>query len=239
MLSGKIIFITGSSRGIGAATARLAKEYGATVILHGKTDSEALQKTAAELDAPYVVFDITDKIAVQTEIEKIGTIDILINNAGINPSKTFDELSLDDWDNILHANLYSIINTSKAVLPVMKKQSRGKIINISSIKGLSHVSGKPAYASSKAAVIRLTSSMAEEFAKYNILVNSIAPGFTNTEMTAQTLTPRLQQQIDSIPLQRMADPEEIAEVILFLASDKARYITGQTIVVDGGHSIAG
>lgn len=239
MLSGTTILITGSSRGIGAAIARLAKSYGATLILHGKSESEALLDLAQELDSRYVVFDVTDEQTTRSEIAKIGSIDVLINNAGINPSKTFDELSLSDWNDIFNTNLHGIVNTSKAVLPSMKHRASGKILNISSIKGLATVSGKPAYAASKAAVMRLTASMAEEFAPFNILINSIAPGFTNTEMTAQTLSPKLQLQIDSIPLRRLAAPEEIAETVLFLASSKANYITGQTFIVDGGYSIAG
>lgn len=238
MLNDKVLFITGSSRGIGAATARLAHAYGATVILHGKTESVELLALAAEMKCQYAAFDVTDEGAARQSIKNVGNIDILINNAGINPSKTFDALETSDWEQILNINLYGVINVSKAVLPIMKEKSQGKIINISSIKGLLHVSGKPAYAASKAAVMRLTSSMAEEFAPYNILINSVAPGFTNTEMTEKTMSPKLRLQIDSIPLKRLAAPEEIAEMVLFLASDRANYITGQTFIVDGGYSIS-
>ena len=233
MLTGITILITGSSSGIGAATARLAKNYGANVILHGKTDSIELKKISEELESDYVIFDITDETAVKNGIEKIAEIDVLINNAGINPSKKFEELESNDWQEIFNTNFISVVNVTKAVLPQMKKKLGGKIINISSIKGLPYISAKPAYASAKAAVIRLTSSMAEEFAPYNILINSVAPGFTDTEMTKIT-----QEQIDSIPLQRLAQPNEIAECILFLASKKSSYITGQTIIVDGGYSIS-
>ncbi len=237
MLKDKTIFITGSSRGIGAATAKLAKKYGAKVTLHGKSESEELKKLSKELDLPHVVFDVSDERAVERGISKVGHIDILVNNAGINPSKAFQELTNKDWQEIFNTNLFGVVNVSRAVLKDMMKRKSGSIVNIASIKGFPHVSGKPAYAASKAALIRLTSSMAEEFAPYNIRVNAIAPGFTETEMTQATFSPKIKAQISRIPLKRMAKPEEIAEAILFASSDKASYIIGQTLAVDGGLSI--
>lgn len=237
MLSGKTILITGSSRGIGAATARLAKNYGADVILHGRTESEELKNLAKELNARYIFCDVKDEEAVKREVERIGPLEILVNNAGINPSKTFMQLTAEDWREILDVNVMGTVYFSQAVIPGMQERKYGKIINIASIKGLQHTQAKPAYAASKAAVIRMTSSMAVELAPYNILVNAVAPGFTETEMTAATLSPSIKSQIDQIPLKRMAKPEEVAEAVLFLASDRARYITGQTLPVDGGYSI--
>ena len=237
MLEKRTILITGSSKGIGASVARLAKNYGANVILHGKTESESLKTLARELDSPYIFCDVSDEESVRREVESLEGIDILVNNAGINPSKNFMELTGSDWREIFNVNLLGPVYFSKAVLPKMIEKRYGRIINISSFKGLNYVSGKPAYAASKAAVIRLTSSMAEEFARYGINVNSVAPGFTETEMTASTMSPKIQSQVDKIPLNRMGKSEEIAEAVLFLASDKASYITGQTIIVDGGLSI--
>ena len=237
MLKDKVILITGSSRGIGAETARLAKQYGAKVILHGKTDSIPLRSLAKELDARYIFCDVTDEEAVKREVHKIGDLEILVNNAGVNPSKTFMQLTSEDWRNIFDVNVMGTVNFSRAVIPEMQKRGYGKIINLASIKGLHHTQAKPAYAAAKAAVIRMTSSMAEELAPHNILVNAVAPGFTETEMTKSTLSPTIQAQIARIPLKRMANPREIAEVILFLASDKSSYITGQTIVVDGGYTL--
>ena len=236
-LHGNTILITGSSRGIGAATANLAKSYGAHVILHGKTDSQNLRNLASKLNSNYIYCDVTDEKAVIRELSRLGTIDILVNNAGINPSKTFMELTNDDWRQIFETNLLGIVNFSRAVIPQMIERKHGKIINIASIKGYNYIVGKPAYAASKAAVIRLTSSMAEELSSYGILVNAVAPGFTETEMTRATMSTKIQEQIRRIPLGRMASPEEIAETVLFLASDKTNYITGQTIVVDGGYSL--
>lgn len=239
MLENKTILITGSSRGIGAATARLAKQYGANVILHGETKSKNLVDLSLELKSPYIFCDVADETAVRREISSIGSIDVLVNNAGINPSKTFMELTNKEWRRILEVNVLGPVNFSKAVIPGMQSRGYGKIINVASVKGYNHVAGKPGYAASKAALMRITTSMAEEFAQYGILVNAVAPGFTETEMTATSMSEVIKAQIKEISLKRMAKPEEIAETILFLASDKANYITGQTIVVDGGYLIHG
>ncbi len=236
MLEHKTILVTGSSRGIGAATARLAKKYRARVILHGKTDSEELRKLGKELDAEYLACEVAE--ITESSIARFGGIDILVNSAGINQSKTFKELTNDDWREIFETNVIGTVAASRAVIPGMLERGHGSIVNIASIKGYLHVYGKPAYAASKAAVMRLTSSMAEEFAPA-IRINAIAPGFTDTDMTHGTLSPRIKEQIARIPLKRMAKPEEIAEAVLFLASDKATYITGQTLLVDGGLSVVG
>lgn len=238
MLDNKKILITGSSRGIGASIARLAKDYGAEVVLHGKEESDELKKLASELDCQYISFDLSKDEEVKKVLSKISNLDILVNNAGINPSRTFSELSAEEWKDIFNVNLFGLVNVSKEVLPGMIKNGGGRIINISSIKALDHVSGKPAYAASKAAVSRLTSSMATEFAKDNILINAVAPGFTQTSMTDATMSDSIKKQIDKIPLGRLAKTNEIAEMVLFLASEKSSYITGQTIVVDGGYSVA-
>ena len=237
MLENKTILITGSDRGIGEATARMAKDYGAKVILHGKEDSEKLRTTASELGFPYVFFDVAKEAEVRKAFASLENVDVLVNNAGINPSKRFAELTPGDWQEIFDTNVFGLVSVSKAVISGMIEKREGSIVNVASIKGYAFVSGKPAYAASKAAVIRITSSMAEEFAPYHIRVNAVAPGFVDTEMTRATMSPRIQRQLDKIPFKRMANPDEIAEVILFLASDKASYITGQTLVVDGGYSV--
>ena len=237
MLKDKTILITGSSRGIGAATARLAKKYNARVILHGKTESVELKNLAKELNAPYIFCDVSNESAVKTAIASLGKVDILVNNAGISISKSFQDATLEDWKETFNTNIFGIINFSQAIIPNMLSQKYGKIINISSIKGYPNTAGRPAFASSKAAIISLTASMAKEFAPH-ILVNAVAPGFTKTETTEKDWSERIYKQISQSLLKRSAEPEEIAEVILFLASDKSNYITGQTIVVDGGYTVS-
>jgi len=231
------ILITGSSRGIGAAIARLAKEKGYEVLLHGRTNSSCLIELAKELDSKYLIFDISKEDEVRRALSKITQINVLVNSAGVNISKTFDDLTDTDWKAIYDVNLFGLVNVTRHVVPIMKRsKSTGKIINIASIKGLYASVGRVAYASSKAAVINLTTGLAKELAP-GILVNAVAPGFTNTEMTDTTWSDRIKKQVGNILLKRMADPEEIAEIVLFLSSTENEYITGQTINIDGGFSI--
>jgi len=231
------ILITGSSRGIGAAIARLAKEKGYEVLLHGRTNSSCLIELAKELDSKYLIFDISKEDEVRRALSKITQINVLVNSAGVNISKTFDDLTDTDWKAIYDVNLFGLVNVTRHVVPIMKRsKSTGKIINIASIKGLYASVGRVAYASSKAAVINLTTGLAKELAP-GILVNAVAPGFTNTEMTDTTWSDRIKKQVGNILLKRMADPKEIAEIVLFLSSTENEYITGQTINIDGGFSI--
>ena len=233
----KKILITGSSRGIGAAIARLAKVKGYEVLLHGRTQSDQLMELAKELDSKYVIFDISNENEVKKALSDITQINFLVNSAGLNISKAFDDLKDSDWRSVYDVNIFGLVNVIRYTIPIMKRsQSIGKIINLASIKGLYASVGRVAYASSKAAVINLTTGLAKELAP-RILVNAVAPGFTNTEMTKNTWSDRIKKQVNNILLKRMADPKEIAEVVLFLSSDMNQYITGQTINVDGGFSI--
>ncbi len=233
----KKILITGSSRGIGAAIARLAKERGYDVILHGRSHSSHLMNLAKELDSKYIIFDVAKDDEVERAVREINYIDVLVNSAGVNISKAFDNLTDSDWKAIYDVNLFGLVNVTRHVVPIMKRsKSTGKIINIASIKGLYASVGRVAYASSKAAVINLTTGLAKELAP-GILVNAVAPGFTNTEMTDATWSDRIKKQVGNILLKRMADPEEIAEIVLFLSSSANEYITGQSINIDGGFII--
>jgi 3-oxoacyl-[acyl-carrier protein] reductase len=233
----KKILITGSSRGIGASIARLAKLKGYAVLLHGKTESLALIELSKELNSQYIIFDVSKEEDVSKALCDIGCIDVLINSAGINISKPFEDLTSEDWKNIYDVNVFGLVNVSRHVIPIMKNSKyTGKIINIASIKGLYSSVGRLAYASSKAAIINITTGLAKELAP-KILVNAVAPGFTNTDMTDNTWSDRVKKQVDSILLKRMATPKEIAEVVMFLSGEESQYITGQTINVDGGFSI--
>ena len=233
----KTILITGSARGIGAEVAKLSKNNGYKVILHGRTDSERLKNISKELDSEYIFFDMESEYEIKKNLEKITEIDCLVNAAGINISKSFDQLTLNDWMKVYSTNVFGLALVIKNSLPILRrKKGLSRIVNIASIKGTYSAVGRVAYASSKASVINLTVGLAKELAP-NILVNSVSPGFTFTEMTEKTWSERIKNQVDSILLKRIADPKEIAEMVLFLCSEKCTYITGQNINVDGGFGI--
>lgn len=242
MLKDKIILITGSSSGIGLAAARLAKEYGATPILHGKTETEDLKKFAEELNCEYIFCDVADKTAVESEVkrilEKVKKIDILVNSAGIILEQNFLESTDEIWLDTFKVNVLGTTHFCQAIIPHMQKNKYGRIVNISSIRGYPVTSGNPAYSASKAAIVNITATLAKQFAP-TIAINAVAPGFTNTPMSKTWTDKKVLEQAQSSLLGRIAEPKEIAEAILFLASDRASFITGQTILVDGGYSISG
>lgn len=233
----KTILITGSSRGIGASIARSAKASGYRVFLHGKEQSAVLKDLSEKLKSEYLVFDICNQIDVKRQTEKIRRLDVLVNCAGINVSKAFDELTSEDWRSVYDANVFGLVNVTRGLIAQLTESpGLGKIINVGSVKGTYSAVGRVAYASSKAAVASITTGLAKELAP-KILVNSVAPGFTRTEMTENTWSPRIKSQVDNVLLKRMAEPEEIAKLVMFLAGEDNTYITGQTILIDGGFSI--
>ncbi len=241
MLEGKNILITGSSSGIGAATARLAKEYEANVILHGKSESDGLKALAKELDCEYIFCDVSDQKMVQSEVkrilEKIKKIDILVNCAGIATRGKFLDSTDDLWTDIFKINVLGTVHFCQAVIPNMQINKYGRIVNIASLRGFNSACGKPAYSASKAAIVNLTASMAKEFSP-DIIINAVAPGFAETPI-AKNWDDEVWAKVNTSLLGRIAQPKEIAEVILFLASDRASFIVGQTILADGGYSMSG
>jgi len=242
MLKGKNILITGSSRGIGAATARLAKSYGANVIVHDKELSPELEAIAKELNAEKIICDIQNKEAVFCEINKLLEkkiqIHCLANVAGATNRKPFLETIEDDWLFAYKTNLLGTIYMCQALIPSMQSYKYGRIVNIGSTRAHSQgtiISNLP-YSASKAAVVNITAALAKEYAKDGISVNSISPGGVNTEI-AKSWPAEILKKNSDVLLGRIAEPEEIAEVICFFLSDKASYATGQDFLIDGGYTI--
>jgi len=241
----EIIVVTGAARGIGKAIAAAFAKEGASVILIGRSET-ALQAFSDEIKkdkgiCDFFSCDVTHSQNVQETVNKIldkyKRIDILINNAGITRDNLLLRMSEADWDEVMATNLRGVFNWTKAVSRPMLKAKKGKIISLASIIGMTGNAGQANYAASKAGIIGFTKSVARELASRGITANAIAPGYIETEMTGQ-LKPELQEQIlKSIPLGRLGTVVDVANVCLFLASKEADYITGQTIVVDGGMAI--
>lgn len=237
-LSGKIALVTGASRGIGKAIATQLQALGATVV--GTATSEHGAAKIAEYlgEGNGLVLNVTndDSIAAMFAVikEAHGGVDILVNNAGITRDNLFMRMKDDEWQDIIDTNLTSVFKVSKAAIRPMMKKRAGRIINIGSVVGSMGNAGQVNYATAKAGLLGFTKSLAREIASRGITVNTIAPGFIDTDMT-QTLTDEQKEGIFSqVPANRLGKPEEIASTVAFLASDAAAYITGETIHVNGG-----
>lgn len=239
----RVVLVTGSSRGIGRSIAvRFARE-GANVIVNyrsNKKEAEVITEIISSYgnDCISIQADVSKEEEVKEMVEKIiekyGRIDILVNNAGIAIDRDFEDRKVEDWNDTLDTNLVGTFLVSKYVGKYMKEQQYGKIINISSTNGMDTTyTYSVDYDASKAALINLTKNLAIEFSPY-VNVNAVAPGWVDTEMNAELSKEYLKEEKNKILLKRFAEPEEIADVVLFLASDKARYIDGETIRVDGG-----
>ncbi len=238
-LSGKNVLVTGSTRGIGRAIAETLAKAGARVAVVGR-DLEKAREAAAAVGNGSIGFacDVTDTAAVAKLVGDVeaafGSIDILVNNAGITRDNLVMRLKDDDWDAVINANLRGAFAAIRAVSRGMMKRRSGRIINISSIIGIIGNKGQANYAASKAGLIALTKSVAKELGSRNILVNAVAPGFIETEMTA-AMTPEAREGLGKqIALERLGKPQDVAAAVAFLASDLSSYITGHVLVVDGG-----
>ncbi len=238
----KVVIVTGSARGIGFAIAETFAENGATSIildLFQDAVDEAVKKiTDKGLKAFGYVADITDSELIgnlfKEIFQKFGKIDILINNAGITKDGLLMKMKEADWDAVINVNLKGTFICTQKVCRYMMKQRKGVILNISSVVGIMGNAGQANYAASKGGIITLTKSAAKEFASRNIRVNAIAPGFIETEMTAQLPKEIVDKYLEAIPLRHIGTSKDVANLCLFLASKEADYITGQTIQVDGG-----
>lgn len=242
-LTGKVALITGAGRGIGEAISRKLSCQGANLALLAYRSYELAKKLAEEFSgngkkAIAYRADVSSYQQVEEMIEKIlqdfGRIDILVNNSGVNRDNLLVRLSEEDWDYVLNVNLKGTFNVTKQVAKAMMKQKAGKIINISSVVGLTGNPGQVNYSASKAGLVGFTKACAKELASRNINVNAIAPGYITTEMTEKMPESAKATLSNLIPLQRAGTPEEVADLVSFLVSDKANYITGQVIRIDGG-----
>jgi 3-oxoacyl-[acyl-carrier protein] reductase len=238
-LSSRVALVTGSTRGIGRAIAATLSECGARVAVVGREKSKA-DEVAGDLGGGATGFacDVTDTAAVAHLVSDVegtfGSIDILVNNAGITRDNVVMRIRDEDWDAVLDANLRGAFATIRAATRGMMKRRWGRIVNISSVVGLTGNKGQANYAASKAGLIGLTKSVAKELASRNILVNAVAPGFIETEMTGAMTVDARTAITGAIPLERLGSPDDVAAAVAFLASDYAAYITGQVIVIDGG-----
>ena len=238
-LKGKKVLVTGASGGIGKAIALELSSSGADLCLTGRNKSELenLQKIIG-VNCQTVISDLSNSEGINNLADQaqeiMGQIDILVNNAGITKDNLFMRMSEDDWNEVINLNLNSIFKLTKLLIKGMIKRRYGRIINITSVIGVAGGAGQSNYSASKAGIIAMSKSLAQEVGSRSVTVNSIAPGFIETNMTAELSDDRKEDILRSISLGRLGKPEDIAGAVCFLASDKASYITGQTIHINGG-----
>jgi 3-oxoacyl-[acyl-carrier protein] reductase len=241
-LAGRVAIVTGGSRGIGLATAGLLAEDGASVVVSGR-DAARLEAATRELEraGAAVLAVVADAVKredaerlVEAARERFGRIDVLVNNAGMTRDQLLVRMKDDDWDQVLDTNLRGVFLMTRATSKVMMRQRGGRIINISSTAGAMGNAGQVNYSAAKAGVIGLTKAAARELAHWKILVNAVAPGLIETDMTVSLAADAREALLAQVPLKRSGAVREVAEVVRFLAGDGASYITGQTIHVNGG-----
>ncbi len=242
-LADKVAIVTGSSRGIGRAIALKLAEAGATVVVNGVSETSAVDSVVEEIRAMQrqslaVMADVSSSADVNRMVETViatyGKVDILVNNAGITRDQLVLRMSDEDWDKVMNVDLRSVFLCTRAVLRHMIRQRYGRIINITSIVGIMGNAGQANYAAAKAGIIGFTRTVSKEVASRGVTANAVAPGFIDTAMT-QKLDEKQRQFLQGlIPLGELGTPNDVAEAVAFLASDGARYITGQVLKVDGG-----
>jgi 3-oxoacyl-[acyl-carrier protein] reductase len=242
-LEGRAALVTGGTRGIGRAIVVALAKAGADVALTYNSNEALAQEVVAEVQAlgrraKAIKVDVSiveeAASAIEETAKEFGKLDILVNNAGVTKDTLLMRMSESDWDLVIDTNLKGVFNTTKAAIRPMMSQKRGKVINITSVVALTGNPGQANYCASKAGVIGFTKSVAKEVASRNITVNAIAPGFIETDMTSKLNDAQKEALMGLIPLKRAGKPEDIANTVVFLASDSGDYITGQTLVVDGG-----
>lgn len=243
MLKDKVAIVTGGTRGIGRAIALKLADHGANIVINYRNSDKEAEELKAILEGKGVkvltvkcdISNFEDSKNLMDKCKEVfGKIDILVNNAGITKDTLIMRMKEEDFDNVIDVNLKGTFNCAKHASAIMLKQRFGKIINMTSVVGIAGNAGQVNYAASKAGVIGLTKSLAKELGSRGITVNAVAPGFINTDMTASLSEKVKDEASKNIPLKRLGDPEDVANLVGFLASDAANYITGQVINVDGG-----
>ena len=243
MLKGKNAIITGATRGIGRAIALTLAKNGANIAAIGTKACEASEKVCSEIkshgvECIFIPCDVSDNDqadnAVQTALSAFEKVDILVNNAGITDDKLLMSMTEEAFCRVIDVNLKGTYHMMRACIKPMVKQKGGRIINISSVVGLMGNPGQANYAASKAGIIGLTKTVAKEYASRNITCNAVAPGFISTEMTDAMSVSAKETALSEIPMKKIGSPDDVANAVLFLASDMASYITGETVKVDGG-----
>lgn len=244
LLAEKVALVTGASRGIGRAIALDLAAHGAKIVVNYRSDSDSADAVVASIVAAggaavAIQADVSQFAEAQRLVKEakgaFGQIDILVNNAGTTRDTLLMMMKEDQWDTVIDTNLKSVFNCCKAVLrPMVRRKQGGRIINITSVVGLIGQGGQTNYAASKAGIIGFTKSLAKEVGSRQITVNAVAPGFIPTDLTAALDEEMVKGITDFTPLGRMGQPEEVAHVVTFLASDRAAFITGETVRVDGG-----
>jgi 2-hydroxycyclohexanecarboxyl-CoA dehydrogenase len=241
-LENKVAIVTGAGQGIGKAIAEKLASHGATVVVTDVNEETASQ-TAAAIGGGAIGIraDVTSRESVNAMVDQVmrelGRIDVLVNNAGWDKASPFVDSDPDDWDRVIQINLYGVLNTSKAVLPVMAEQGFGSVVNLASDAGRVGSSGEAVYSAAKGGVIAFTKATAREMARHQINANCVCPGPTDTALFASMGgdDPKLREALTkAIPLRRLAQPHDLANMVAFFASDDADYITGQTVSVSGG-----
>ena len=243
MLKDKVAIVTGGTRGIGRAIALKLADHGANIVINYRNSDKEAEELKAILEGKGVkvltvkcdISNFEDSKNIMDKCKEVfGKIDILVNNAGITKDTLIMRMKEEDFDNVIDVNLKGTFNCAKHASAIMLKQRFGKIINMTSVVGIAGNAGQVNYAASKSGVIGLTKSLAKELGSRGITVNAVAPGFINTDMTASLSEKVKEEASKNIPLKRLGDPEDVANLVGFLASDAANYITGQVINVDGG-----
>ena len=238
-LEDKIAIVTGAGQGIGQAIARKLAAEGATVVVTDLDEASAIQTADALPGAVAIRADVSDRQAVQAMADRVvqqfGRIDVLVNNAGWDKASPFVDSDPADWDRAIAINLYGVLHTCKAVLPLMAARGGGAVVNLGSDAGRVGSSGEAVYSAAKGGVIAFTKSLAREMARHQVRVNCVCPGPTDTALFASFAGPKLREALTkAIPFRRLGQPTDVANVVAFLASDEASFVTGQTVSVSGG-----